>query len=134
MNHAIARMCYAAAHNQPADFSGSRMGMPHADEQRMYGYVKDVAQGVQLLAMAPTLGHRIYNVSSGVATTYREIAACVQRVVPIAIDMPDGPGRYRRPNPFMDITRAREDVGFEPRYDIQRGVAEYVEWLRSHPY
>jgi UDP-glucose 4-epimerase len=133
MNHAIARMCYAAAHNRPAEFTGSRMGMPHADEERMYGYVKDVAWGVQLLCTTERLNHRVYNISSGVATSYREIAECVQRVVPIDIQMSPGKGRDPRPNPYMDISRAREDLGFAPQYDIQRGVAEYIDWLRTHP-
>ena len=38
-----------------------------------------------------------------------------------------------RPNTYMEITRIKEDVGYRPQYDIQRGVEEYIEWLRNHP-
>jgi len=31
----------------------------------------------------------------------------------------------------MDLTRLRQDVGFEPRFDIAKGVADYVGWLRA---
>ncbi len=38
-----------------------------------------------------------------------------------------------RPNTYMDITRIKEEVGYRPEYNIQRGVEEYIEWLRNHP-
>jgi nucleoside-diphosphate-sugar epimerase len=38
-----------------------------------------------------------------------------------------------RPNTYMDITRIKEEVGYRPQYGIQRGVEEYIEWLRNHP-
>jgi UDP-glucose 4-epimerase len=31
----------------------------------------------------------------------------------------------------LDITRIREDTGYEPIYDVERGIVEYVDWLRS---
>jgi len=33
----------------------------------------------------------------------------------------------------MALDRIRQDTGYEPAYDIERGVAEYIEWLRHHP-
>jgi nucleoside-diphosphate-sugar epimerase len=38
-----------------------------------------------------------------------------------------------RPNTYMDITRIKEEVDYRPQYDIQRGVEEYIDWLRNHP-
>ena len=38
-----------------------------------------------------------------------------------------------RPNTYMEITRIKEDVGYRPQYDIERGVKEYIDWLRKHP-
>jgi nucleoside-diphosphate-sugar epimerase len=31
------------------------------------------------------------------------------------------------------MTRIKEEVGYRPQYDIKRGVAEYINWLKSHP-
>jgi nucleoside-diphosphate-sugar epimerase len=33
----------------------------------------------------------------------------------------------------MDITRIMNEVGYRPEYDVERGVAEYIDWLRKHP-
>jgi len=30
-----------------------------------------------------------------------------------------------RPNTYMEITRIKEDVGYRPQYDIERGLEEY---------
>jgi UDP-glucose 4-epimerase len=32
---------------------------------------------------------------------------------------------------YLDTTRLREDTGFEPTYGVERGIAEYVDWLRA---
>jgi nucleoside-diphosphate-sugar epimerase len=32
----------------------------------------------------------------------------------------------------MDITRIKEEVGYRPQYNIERALAEYIDWLRSH--
>jgi nucleoside-diphosphate-sugar epimerase len=33
----------------------------------------------------------------------------------------------------MDISLIREDTGYEPEYDVESGVADYVEWLQLNP-
>ena len=36
-------------------------------------------------------------------------------------------------NPVMDLSRIRKDVGYEPEYDIDSGIAAYVNHLKGHP-
>jgi UDP-glucose 4-epimerase len=45
-----------------------------------------------------------------------------------ALDLPAGAGR---PGAALDITRLRQDTGFEPRYDTVRAAADYIAWLRA---
>ena len=33
----------------------------------------------------------------------------------------------------MDLTRAQQDFGYEPQYDIKAAIADYVGWLRANP-
>ena len=40
---------------------------------------------------------------------------------------PNGTGE----NLWLDITRLREHTGYEPEYDVQRGVRDYIDWLRG---
>lgn len=34
-------------------------------------------------------------------------------------------------DPYLDIGRLRAETGFAPEYDVERGVADYVAWLRA---
>jgi UDP-glucuronate 4-epimerase len=45
--------------------------------------------------------------------------------------------RFRPPQPgdvpvtYADISRAREEIGYDPRTPIGRGVALFVDWYRK---
>jgi UDP-glucose 4-epimerase len=132
VNHPIARMCHAAVKGVPADFGAQA---PFAEEARGYCYVKDCAAGVQLLQSAETLPHKIYNISGGIGSFLPngQVADCVRNVVPEAdITLQEGSGPASKPNAYLDVSRAAEDVGFTPQYDIQAAVADYIEWLRTN--
>jgi UDP-glucose 4-epimerase len=109
----------------------------YADDGSDVCYVKDCARGIALLQLAGPLSHRTYNVADGRATKNSEVAAAIRAVLPGAlVDLPpgrdpDGPGK----DTYLDITRIGSDTGYRPQYGIERGVADYVSWLRSgHEY
>jgi UDP-glucose 4-epimerase len=127
------RMAHAAAKGVAADFAGARGGVPFAEDQSDFCYVKDAAQGLQLLQMADKLPNRIYNVAAGVARTNQDVADAVQKVVPnVEIKLQPGRGPRFRPNQYLDITRAHEDVGYAPEYPLERAAEDYVGWLRKN--
>lgn len=128
------RMCHAAVKGLPADFSGSRGGVPYEEDEAGTFYVKDCALAIQLLQMADKLSHRIYNISGDGPIKYREFAQAVKMAVPTAqISLKPGHSPRLRPNAYMDVTRVKEEVGYRPQYDLERGVVEYIDWLRANP-
>jgi len=85
-------------------------------------------------APSDQLSHRIYNIGSERPMIYGEFVEAVKTAVPDAqISLQPGRNPRYRPNTYMDITRVKEEVGYRPKYDIKRGVEEYIDWLRSHP-
>jgi UDP-glucose 4-epimerase len=96
-------------------------------------YVKDCARAIALLQLAPRLSHPTYNIASGTVLTNREVAAAVMRLVPDArIELPEGrspAGSGQRI--CLDISRLREDTGYQPGYDTDRAVADYLVWVRA---
>jgi UDP-glucose 4-epimerase len=126
------RLCHAAVQGRAPEFGPA--GPPFEGDEGDFTYVKDCARGIQLLTMAPKVNHRIYNIGGGTVITNGDIAAAVRKAVagaPLALR----PGRspQARSNPLMDLTRIREDAGYEPAYDIDGAIAEYVAWLRDNP-
>lgn len=65
--------------------------------------------------------------------TNREVAAALRELVPDArIELPEGRSPAGSvPPAWLDITRLREDTGYQPAYDTRRAVADYLAWLRE---
>ena len=134
MFSAHSRMSHAAAKGAPADFGGSLTGAPFEDDRSDYAYVLDVATGIQKLQLAPSLPHRVYNIGSGRADSYGEVAAAVKKLAPNAhIELQSGASGRGKANPVADLSRIGEDVGFAPEYTLESSIAEYLEWLKTYP-
>jgi nucleoside-diphosphate-sugar epimerase len=123
------------------DFGEDKGGIPFAEDGYDQLYVKDLARGVGFVALAPSLRYPVYNIGSGRAPTYAEFARAAERAVPgftIALrSVGAEPQAATRDSAmrglWMDIGRAREDFGYEPLYSVDRAIAEYADWLRTHP-
>jgi len=128
------RFCHAAAKGVAADYSGARGGAPFAEDVGDFCYVKDCAAGIYLVHTAERLAHRIYNIAAGEGKTNQQLADAVKTVVPTAeLALQPGQGPRSRPNPWLDTTRGREDVGYMPAFTLEQAVADYILWLRDHP-
>ena len=133
MFSAHSRMSHAAANGVPVDFGGSLTGAPYEDDRSDYAYVKDIATGIQKLQLAPSLEHRVYNIGSGRADSYGEVAAAVKNVVPGAqIQLQSGSSGRGKMNPVADISRIGEDVGYAPEYTLETAISEYLDWLKTN--
>ena len=103
---------------------------------RDYTYVADAASAVCSILEARSLAYSEYNVSSGNVHTLEEIALALKEVMPSAriVDDPTYEVRSLRPDAArgpMDTTRLRNDVGFEPAYDLVSGLREYLAWRET---
>ncbi len=108
-------------------------------------YVKDLAKAVVQAYDSPALKHYLYNLSFGQFRTVFQICEVLRKVFPrLPIEMGPGlwPGYLTRGQqvdqtwrpalkPPHDISRAREDFGFEPEWDLDRAIPDYVQWLKK---
>jgi UDP-glucose 4-epimerase len=93
-------------------------------------YVKDCGKGIAMLMHAESLPNKVYNVASGRQTKNKEIVAAIKSVIPDAkIELK--PGGNPRPNGYLDISRIRQDVGYEPDFQIEKAIPDYIAWLRA---
>jgi nucleoside-diphosphate-sugar epimerase len=100
-------------------------GMPDVDE---LVYVRDLVAGIVRAVDAVALPHHTYNLGGGRLTSAADILAATRRVFPDAdVSRPagdgSGGGRARIEQP-MDITRARQELGYELRYDLEAGIRD----------
>jgi UDP-glucose 4-epimerase len=129
---AVAPMVHAAVRGTAPDFC-TLYSPPYADTGSDLCYAKDCGRGIALLTLSERLNHRTYNVASGRLTTNGEIAGAITKIIPDAdVDLPagrdpDGPGE----DIYLDISRIRQDTGYQPSFDAERAVADYIGWLRA---
>jgi UDP-glucose 4-epimerase len=97
-------------------------------------HVDDCASAIAAIHSARTTRHRVYNVGGGASVSAGALLAAVEAAVPDAV-LPDElrqSGASENADGYMDITRAREEFGVVPQYDIDAGVRQYADWLREH--
>ena len=96
-------------------------------------YVDDIAEAIVLATLKDRLSYDVYNISRGVGTTLHDFADAVRLAVPGA-QIKIGPGLdYHGLGAcycgIMDNARARNDLSFEPKFDLTHGVAHYVQTM-----
>jgi UDP-glucose 4-epimerase len=122
-------LVHAAARGTAPDLS-TLAQPPHAEDALDLTYVKDTGRLIALLQLADRLHHRTYNVASGRSTSNADVVAAIKATEPGAsVDLPER--GTAAPATWLDITRARQDVGYEPEWDTERAAADYIAWLRA---
>jgi nucleoside-diphosphate-sugar epimerase len=100
-------------------------------------YVGDVAGGIAAILLADRLAYDAYNVGWGRGTSAVQAVAALGRIFPkLRVEWyPErlspwsSPGAVAGP---LQCDRLRQDLGWQPRYDLNSGLAEYIEWLRRY--
>ena len=101
-------------------------------QTRSFCFVDDEVRG--LLALLDSDAEGPVNVGNPDEFTVRELADVVLDVTGsdaeiVHEDLPTDDPTQRRP----DITRAREELGWEPTVDVREGVRRTAEWMRTRP-
>ncbi|MGE5252636.1 MAG: NAD-dependent epimerase/dehydratase family protein [Planctomycetaceae bacterium] len=99
-------------------------------------YLDDCVDGILLALDHAEHPFDVYNISSGEGRTTAEMVALVKDLIPGA-DLSVGPGPLWYddrlvvpPKGALDLTRAKRVLGYQPKYDLRRGLASYIEWYR----
>jgi len=109
-----------------------------ADLQRDFTYAEDSGRGIVQALMSAESGNT-FNIACGCNQEFSSILRVLHDLVPgFEFDIREG----GKSDAFMlhgqrgplSIDRAGRDLGFAPRYDLRRGLQEYLAWLRHNPY
>ena len=109
------------------------------EDGRDYTYSVDTARGLQAILDAPELPHDLYNLTTGIWVTYREILEAIAELAPGSSPAPsggaeDGAARARASVPSrgpLSGHRLRQDLGWRPAFDLRAGLTDYLQWRRE---
>lgn len=102
--------------------------------RRDFTHVDDIVRGVIAAAEKTPPGLREYNLGSGSPITLTDLVAAMERAsgkTPIVKHAPVPLGDVDAT--FADISRAKAELGWEPKIAIADGLATVVDWLRREP-
>jgi dTDP-L-rhamnose 4-epimerase len=103
-------------------------------QKRDFVSVYDVARGCRLALEASQAADVVLNIGSGRAYSVIEVADCIAGVLNKEDLKAQITGKYRVGDIrhcFADIGLARMLIGYNPRVELQDGVAELAEWLEG---
>jgi UDP-glucose 4-epimerase len=121
-----------------AAVAGRKLHLPTGGDFRVdHVYIDDCVDGIVKALDKRSHRYDVYHIATGEAASLAEIVAMIKEMAPGA-DLAIGPGPYKFVDGTeavrkgaLDITRARTELGYEPRFPIKRGLAAYLEATRA---
>ena len=100
------------------------------EQERDFVFVRDVAEAsVAALEMG---GGDAYNIGTGAGTSINHIYTLLKQGAAYAGEAaygPDRPGDVFKI--YLDVAKAREGLGWAPRYSLEDGLRETLQWFRD---
>lgn len=101
-------------------------------QSRDFIHVKDIVQGLLLAMDRPEADNEVFNLGTGVPTSVRQVGQMLAKQIaelePVIVEkFRAGDIRHC----YADISKARELLGFAPRYSLDEGMADLLAWVRQ---
>ena len=122
---AIHKFVRATLRGEPIPFFGD------GSSRRDYTYIDDIVDGV-LRAIDRCRGYEIYNLGESRTTSLSELVGLIGEVCgrePVLDRQPAQPGDV--PITYADVSKARAQLGYEPRTTVEEGLRRFLDWYRA---
>ena len=101
---------------------------------KSYIHIRDVSRGELMILLHGRVGE-VYHLSPDAGIRVRDVVESIARrlnkpfadVTEVVDERPGQDAAY-----VIDSTRARGELGWQPRVDFETGIAEVVEWVNDH--
>jgi UDP-glucose 4-epimerase len=112
-----------------------RQPLIHGDgeQSRDFTFVEDVVQANLRAATAPGVGGRLYNIACGRRTSLLELVDQLNELLGTQIEaVHNQPRSGDVRHSLADISRARKDLGYQPRFDMSTGLRGCLKWWQMN--
>ncbi|MFB6158476.1 MAG: SDR family NAD(P)-dependent oxidoreductase [Candidatus Nanohalobium sp.] len=102
------------------------------EQTRDFVYVKDIVQA-NMLATEKDVSNEVYNVGTGDRITIRNLAEKLIELHGADLE-PEIADEFRAGDIrhcFADISKIKEDLGYEPEYTLEEGMKELFKWAKQ---
>jgi UDP-glucose 4-epimerase len=123
---AIQQMIRAAVKGESVKIS-----WPYGPAEILYG--KDAAKGTVLAVLKEKFKDALFHIGNGIMLSGDDIVAALRKAYPgsnIELTKANNPMPYPDSRLASDFSRAKEQLGYQPDYSIDRAVVDYGETLK----
>jgi len=102
------------------------------EEKRHFTFVKDAAHATVLAMDASLKDSRVFNIAGGDDSyvSFQEFYQTIKKLCPSAGNVLfQGEGQHRGK---VDISAARKEIGYQPRYTLEMGIQEDIDHWQTH--
>ena len=124
---AIQQMIRAAVKGEAAKIS-----WPYGPAEILYG--RDAAKGTVLAVLNDSFKETLFHIGNGKMLSGDDIVNAVRKAYPgsdIALVKSDNPMPYPESRLASDFSRAKQELGYEPDYTIEKAVQDYGATLKK---
>jgi UDP-glucose 4-epimerase len=117
---------HAILNHQPIHILGD------GEQTRDFTFVSDIVEANLLAMHAPVEHARVFNIGGGSRVSMNwtvDLLGKVMGAEPTVLHAPRAPGDHR--HGAADISRARQELGYDPRVGLEEGLRRQVEWQRA---
>ncbi|MDR1451786.1 MAG: ADP-glyceromanno-heptose 6-epimerase [Helicobacteraceae bacterium] len=99
------------------------------EQKRDFVYIEDVIQA-NIKALSATKSD-VYNIGGGTAREFNEIFGNLTKTLEkdIEVEYIDNPWGFYQNHTKADISAAKADLGYAPRFDAEKGIGSYAPYI-----
>jgi nucleoside-diphosphate-sugar epimerase len=102
------------------------------DEALDFTYVRDIAKGFVLAATCASAIGETFNITAGSARTLMDYVMILKGYFPWLEYEVTERDSFRPKRGTLSIEKARNLLSYKPDYDLEKGIAEYIEFIKLH--
>ena len=96
-----------------------------------FTYRQDAARGIIMAALS-SVANVSFNITAGNATSLRTLAEKIIKLTGSDSDLDDiGNHKLYPLRGTLDISRAKDLIGYEPEFSLDQGLKSYYDWLQN---
>lgn len=99
------------------------------NQTRDFAFVQDVVRA-NILAMEKERAEGVFNIACGKRTSLNHLAGIIMEIVGLKVGLiHEKPRQGDIQDSLADISAARNELGYEPEYDLMSGLSKTVDWF-----
>lgn len=98
---------------------------------RDYTYILDIVEGINC-AINHLKGYQLFNLGESNVITLNQLVRTIENTLSkkaILNKQPMQPGDVNKT--YADISKARSEIGYNPKFDFETGIKEFVKWYEN---